>query len=429
MDAQGAVTGINVVVEEVTERKRAEAALRESESRVAEGRGRVQAALEAEQRKNEFLAVLSHELRNPLTPIRNSLYILDRATPGGEAFSRAVKIIDRQIAHMTRLIEDLLDVTRISCGKIQLQSERIELGELMRRTVDDHYDAFGEAGIALEIATVPYELWVRGDRTRLAQVLGNLLQNAAKFTSRGGTTSVAVQHDTTQQMAIVRVLDTGRGIAPEVLPRLFEPFTQADATLDRKMGGLGLGLALVRGLVEMHGGSVSAASGGLGKGASFTIRLPIERTRHPEMQPPANGVVRSARRVLIIEDNADAADSLRVVLEIDGHEVEVAHDGLDGLAKARSFAPEVVLCDIGLPEMDGYEVARAMRADPHNSRVRLIALTGYAAPEDVAKAKEAGFDAHLGKPTSMGALARVLALEGVQKGEPTDRPLSPDHWS
>ncbi len=392
-DRTGRIVRSVGMVQDVTERKRAEDALRE-----------------ADRRKNEFLAVLSHELRNPLAPIRNSLFILDRAVPGGEQARRAQAVIDRQVDHMTLLIDDLLDVTRITRGKIQLQREPLELNELTQRTVEDHSSVFAGGGIDVELVPAPIEVWVSGDRTRLAQAIGNLLQNAAKFTPRGGRTTVSVQADAARGHAIVRVKDTGSGIAPEILPRLFEAFTQADTTLDRSEGGLGLGLALVKGLAELHGGSVHGESEGPGKGAAFTITLPLETTTAPTVTVQRSTRGEGApRRVLVIEDNADTADTLREALELDEHVVEVAHDGPGGLEKARAFKPDVVLCDIGLPGMDGYDVARAIRADPELGRVPLVALSGYAQPEDVARAKEAGFDVHLAKPPSIETLKGVLA--------------------
>ncbi|WP_242343370.1 ATP-binding protein [Anaeromyxobacter terrae] len=384
-----AVCGVSA---DITELRRAEEALRESD-----------------RRKSEFLAMLSHELRNPLAPIRNSLYILGRAEPGGEQALRARAVIERQVEHLTRLIDDLLDVTRISRGKVQLKRERLDLNELAQRTAEDHRAAFIGGDVHLELLPARAEVWVNGDRTRLAQVIGNLLQNAAKFTPRGGKVSLSVGGDFARGRATVLVQDTGRGIAPEILPRVFEAFIQADNTLDRSKGGLGLGLALVKGMVEMHGGSVSAASGGPGMGATFTITLPLETAIPTEPSPRRASSGAPARRVLVIEDNVDAADTLRDALELGAHVVTVAYCGPEGLAKARPFRPDVVICDIGLPEMDGYAVARAMRADAELGRVTLIALTGYAQPEDVAKARAAGFDAHLAKPPSIEALERVLA--------------------
>ena len=393
------MTGINI---DITERKRAEE-LRASEA----------ALREADRQKNQFLATLSHELRNPLAPIRNSLYILERAATGGEQARRAQAILHRQIGQLTWLIDDLLDVTRITHGKVQLQRERLDLNELAHRAVEDHRTVFAKSAVRLEVLPAPAEVWIDGDRVRLAQIIGNLLQNAAKFTPRGGKATVSLQTDAARGLAFLTVRDTGSGIEPEMLPRLFQAFTQADATLDRSKGGLGLGLALVKGLVELHGGSVRVASDGLDKGAAFTISLPLDVTVARAMSAQ-RGLAGTAapRRVLVIEDNEDAADTLREVLELDEHVVEVAYSGRDGIEKARAFHPDVVLCDIGLPEMDGYQVARTMRADPELGHVGLVAVSGYAQPEDVATAKEAGFEVHLAKPPSIEALERAIAAVG-----------------
>jgi len=367
---------------------------------------------EADRRKNEFLAMLSHELRNPLAPIRNSLYVLERAAPGGEQARRAQEVIDRQVAHMTRLVDDLLDVTRISRGKIQLHREPLELGENVRRAVEDHRSGFTSRGIELEVSVPQDPIPVEGDRTRVAQVIGNLLNNAAKFTPGGGRVRVLVDLDPARSDAArVRVRDTGAGITPEMMPRLFEPFTQADATLDRSQGGLGLGLALVKGLVELHGGTVGAASDGPGQGTEFTIRLPLRRGPAPVLRGAGSqgAEERATRRVLVIEDNADAASSLQEVLELGNNAVAVAYTGLEGLEKARAFGPDIVFCDIGLPGMDGYQIAQAMRADPDLRSLVLVALTGYAGPEDVSRSREAGFDFHLAKPASLERVEQIVA--------------------
>jgi signal transduction histidine kinase/ActR/RegA family two-component response regulator len=387
---------------DMLERAQAERALEEANQRL----------LDADRRKNEFLGMLSHELRNPLAPIQNSLYVLERAEPGGEQARRAQAVIHRQVGHMTRLIDDLLDVTRITSGKIQLHRELLDLNEVAQRAVDDHRGAFADSSVRLELETAREPVPVNGDRTRLTQMIGNLLQNAVKFTPHGGRTVVSVERESKRGRGIVRVKDTGRGIAPEILPYLFEPFIQAEATVDRSKGGLGLGLALVRGLAEMHGGSVNAASSGPNQGATFTLTLPLETTAQAEASPP-RAAPGATRRVLVIEDNVDAADMLREALELDGHRVEVANSGPEGIDKARTFGPDVVLCDVGLPEMDGYDVARTLRADPELRRVGLVALTGYAGSEDVARARAAGFDAHLAKPPTTEAIEHVLSDLGA----------------
>ncbi len=365
---------------------------------------------EADRGKNQFLAMLSHELRNPLAPIRNSLHLLDRAAPGGEQARRAQTVIDRQVGHLTRLVDDLLDVTRVSRGKIQLQRERIDLGDVVRRAVEDHRSTFARSGLELRWTVPEHPLWIDGDRTRIAQVIGNLLQNSAKFTEPGGVATMSVESNACVGQVILRVSDTGVGIAPGVLPRVFEAFSQADTTLARSKGGLGLGLALVKGLVEMHAGTVSVESRGLGQGAEFTVRLPLVSAAGAPEDPPARGVVDGrSRRVLVVEDNPDAAESLREVIELAGHAVEVAATGAEAIARARLFRPDVVLCDIGLPGMDGYEVAQAMRADPELRDAVLVALTGYAAPEDMARTRRAGFDMHVAKPPSLEKLEEALA--------------------
>jgi two-component system CheB/CheR fusion protein len=387
---------------DIIERAQAEAALRAANEQLRE----------ADQRKNQFLAVLSHELRNPLAPIKNSLYILDRAAPGGDQARRAQAVIDRQTGQLARLVDDLLDVTRITRNKIQLQRQRLELNELVRRTVEDNRVSFEQNEVALEVELAPAPVYVNADWNRLAQVVGNLLHNAAKFTGRRGTTRVSVSTDAACRHAVVRVADTGIGMAPEMLAQLFQPFSQADETLDRSKGGLGLGLALVKGLVELHGGQVRAHSEGLGKGSEFVVELPLEEARPAEAAPARPGVRRAGRRVLIIEDNVDAAESLSEVLAFGEHEVEIAYNGPEGLAKAREFHPEVVLCDIGLPGMNGYEVARAFRGDETLRGAHLIALSGYALPDDLQRAAEAGFERHLAKPPTLDKLEEALGTSG-----------------
>jgi two-component system CheB/CheR fusion protein len=386
--AGGPARSALVAVEDVTSRRAAERALRE------EGR-----------RKDEFLAALSHELRNPLAPIRSGLRLLAGAPPGTDQAARALAVVERQAAHLSRLVDDLLDVTRIARGKIRLHRERLDLGELVRRTVEDHRSTFDAAGIELRLRLPRQAVWVDVDATRVAQVLGNLLGNAAKFTARGDRVDVAV--GSAGGWGTVAIRDTGIGIPADVRGRLFEPFSQAPQAIDRSRGGLGLGLATVKGLVELHGGSVAVASGGPGCGAEFTVRLPAAgppaRRAAGRPAPPA-----SRRRILVIDDNEDGATTLKEVLELHGNEVRVALDGPGGVALARDLAPEVVLCDIGLPGMDGYAVARALRADPATRGVFLVALTGYARPEDVRRASEAGFDRHFTKPIALETLERAL---------------------
>ncbi|MCW5893058.1 MAG: response regulator [bacterium] len=387
----GRVTGAVGAFVDVTERKRAEERL-----------------LEADRRKDEFLAVLSHELRNPLMPIRTSLYLLDRLPADSPQGRQALAVIDRQTHHLARLIDDLLDVQRITSGKMSLRREPVELEVVVGRAAQDHRAAFDAANIALRIEVGSEPLPVTGDATRLAQIVGNLLGNAAKFTPAGGTVTLALARD--HGGAVLHVRDTGVGIARDVLSRLFEPFAQADRTLDRSRGGLGLGLALVRSLTEMHGGTVAAYSAGPGHGAEFVVRLPLRPDDAPAASPaPARTVPAARRRVLVVEDNADGAEALGALVGLMGHAVEVAHDGLDAIARAHTFRPDTVLCDIGLPGIDGYEVARRLSSDPALRGVQLVALTGYAQPEDRARTRAAGFTAHLSKPPDLDALERLLA--------------------
>ena len=299
-------------------------------------------------------------------------------------------------------------MTRITRGKINITPERFELAGLIHRTVEDHRTEFAAAGVEIELRLADKPIWLSADPPRIAQAVGNLLQNAAKFAGDGGRTILTVEEDEAAEMAVIRVRDTGVGIAPDVLPKLFQPFMQGPGTLDRSRGGLGLGLALVKGLVELHGGTVEARSDGPGKGAEFTLRLPIDRAAEVPKPAPSERPSRAVRRVLIIEDNVDVADSLREALGFLKHTVEVAYSGPEGLAKAREFKPEVVLCDIGLPGMDGYDVARAFRADPALAGTFLVALTGYALPEDQSKAQQAGFDRHLAKPAGVSDLQKIL---------------------
>ncbi len=364
---------------------------------------------DADRRKTEFLAVLSHELRNPLGPIRNSIFLLEGAAPGSEQALRAKLVLRRQTEHLTRLVDDLLDVTRINVGKIELHRVQLDLREIVRRTTDDLRSLFVQGGVELAVEAPPDPVVVDADPTRLAQILGNLLQNANKFTPRGGT--VRVRLASRDGAAELSVRDDGAGMEPDTIERMFEPFTQADRTLARSKGGLGLGLSLVRGLVVLHGGTVTARSEGLGRGAEFVVRVPLAAPT-AGAEPPRGGAAPPAQRsILVIEDNEDGAQSLADVLELQGHRVHIAADGRAGIALARELRPDVVLCDIGLPDLDGYAVARALRSEGALGTTRLVAISGYAQPQDRQRAREAGFDAHLAKPPDVAALLRVLEPE------------------
>jgi PAS domain S-box-containing protein len=378
-----------IAIEDVTARKCAEGALRDEI-----------------RHKDEFLAALSHELRNPLAPIRNSLYVLERAAPEGQQAHRAQAVIDRQVGHLTHIVDDLLEVTRIARGKIRLQLSRVELGELVRSALDDYRPGLEAAGIALEARLGSEPCWVDADATRLVQILGNLLANALKFTPRGGKVEVDLLRD--REAVTLSVRDTGVGIPPEIRPTLFQPFVQAPQASDRTQGGLGLGLATVKGLVELHGGTVKVFSEGVGRGAEFTVRLPLAAAPERAAVTVHQGD-RRHHRVLVIEDNPDAADSLRDALLLSGHDVQVAYDGPTGLDMAMDSRPDAVICDIGLPGMDGYEVARTIRRTEALKATYVVALTGYALPEDLRRARESGFDRHVAKPPTIEKLEQILA--------------------
>jgi signal transduction histidine kinase len=404
-------------------------ALREAEDRAArnrleeELRQRAIELAQANSRKDQFLALLAHELRNPLGPIVNALHLL-RAFPASAAeAAEAHDVIERQVRHLTRLVDDLLEVCRSTQGKLRLRREPVDLAALVRQTVTDHHRALESAGLALTVNVPDQPVWLTGDPTRLAQVLGNLLHNARKFTSRGGSVRLNVSTDVARQRAVLSVADTGIGISPDLLPRIFEPFTQADNSLDRSRGGLGLGLALVRRLVELHGGEVSARSEGVGRGAEFTIALPLETKTNPLPTTARGPVPPTGRlRVLIVEDNKDAARTLRILLTRFGHQVEESHSGRAGVEKARTWQPDVVICDLGLPELDGYEVARQLRADGATAQALLIALSGYGQVEDRSHAQEVGFDLHLTKPADPAELQRLLAQEAAARAGPDTTP-------
>ena len=390
---------IRVYGHDITERKRGE-----------------QALLEADRQKNRFLALLSHELRNPLMPIKNSLFVLNRAPPGGAQVVRAKAVIERQTAHLARLVDDLLDVTRIVSGKLRLQRSRFDLAQMLRRTADDHLGLFSDASIALEVRIGDEPVWIDGDPSRLTQAVGNLLANAIKFTEPGGRVALALEQDPSSRIGTILVSDTGVGLPSELLATIFEPFMQVDRTLDRSKGGLGVGLALVKGVIEAHGGTVEALSDGLGRGADFVVRLPAEVEAGVPVGDAERPSRHPSRRVLIIEDNVDAADSLREALELGDHQAEVAYNGPDGIKLAQEFKPDVVLCDIGLPGMSGYEVARALRADQSLHLLQLVALTGYAQPDDQQRATAAGFNGHIAKPSSIEQIEEVLSRAGKGAG-------------
>jgi signal transduction histidine kinase/CheY-like chemotaxis protein len=365
----------------------------------------------ADRRKDEFLAMLAHELRNPLAPIRNAVQVIRLFARDDPNLRRAGEVVERQVGHMVRLVDDLLDVARLTSGKITLRQEPTDLAVVVASAVESTRPAIEGRRHELAVVLPPERLQVRADPVRLAQVLANLLNNAAKYTPEGGRIWLTAEREDAEVVA--RVRDAGIGMAADMLPRVFDLFTQAEGTLDRAQGGLGIGLTLVRNLVELHGGSVQAFSGGLNEGSEFVVRLPLL----PETPPPeegkgketGRGAVSPSRRLLVVDDNVDAAESLADWLELTGHEVRTAHDGPAALEAAHAYQPEVVLLDLGLPRMDGYEVARRLRESLAAKNVVLVALTGYGREEDRHRSREAGFDYHLVKPVDVGGLQQLLA--------------------
>jgi signal transduction histidine kinase/CheY-like chemotaxis protein len=392
-DDQGRVVGYVAAILNITDRKRVEEALRL-----------------ADRRKDEFLAMLAHELRNPLAPIRNSTQVIRLLGTTDPNVQRATELVERQVQHMTRLVDDLLDVSRITSGKIKLQKEPVELAAVVARAVETARPLIDARRHELAV-TLPREAMpLDADPTRLAQVIANLLTNAAKYTEEGGHIRLTVERQ--GGTAVVGVRDDGVGIPREMLASVFTLFTQVDRTLARSEGGLGIGLKLVKSLTELHGGTVEARSEGPGKGSEFVVRLPVLRT---PQAPEAGKADRTAqghsppRRVLVVDDNVDAAESLAMLLRVGRHDVRTAHDGPTALRVAEAFRPEVMLLDIGLPRMDGYEVARRLRGQAVMKGVLLVALTGYGQEEDRRKSQEAGFDRHMVKPVQYDALMSLLA--------------------
>lgn len=390
-DDRGDPTGLVAISHDVTNQKRVEEVLKTEAHR-----------------RDEFLAMLGHELRNPLAPIRNAAQVLKLIGPLDTRAEQARQIIERQVSHLSRIVDDLLDVSRIAKGKITLQRELLDWTEVVRAVVEDHRSGMTSKRIRLVVAVPGEPVWVDGDATRLAQALGNLLNNAQKFTEVGGTISVKLEADLLEKRATLTVGDDGIGMVPETLGHVFEPFIQAETDLARTREGMGLGLAIVKGFVELHHGTVRASSKGLGRGSELAVTLPLARAPAASASPPAEAGSRQGGRVLIIEDNADAADSLGMYFGLQGWLAETAGDGFSGLERARQFAPDVIVCDVGLPGMDGYEVARSLRADPSAKVPLLVALTGYGQEEDKKRARRAGFDVHLTKPVDPEALQQIL---------------------
>jgi signal transduction histidine kinase len=360
--------------------------------------------------RDDFLAVLGHELRNPLAPIRTALEVMAAAAADPARVGWAHEVIDRQTAVMSRLVDDLLDASRVARGKVALRRDRVDLARVVRDAAEDRRPALATARIALTVAVPADPVWTTGDAARLAQVVGNLLSNAQKFTDPGGTVAVRLTVDPARREATLAVRDTGVGIDPEFLAKVFGAYMQADRSVERSRGGLGLGLALVKGLVELHGGEVRAASNGPGTGAEFTVVLPLlEVPPEPAAGPPKAPPAAAGKRVLVIDDNVDTGDSLRVLLGLAGHAVAVARTGPDGVSAAKTFRPDVVLCDLGLPGLSGYAVCTALRKDPATAGALIVALSGHGSEADKQQCAAAGFDLHLLKPVEPEHLQQVIA--------------------
>lgn len=369
---------------------------------------------EADRRKDQFLAMLAHELCAPLAPLLTSAQVLRQSSGDPRSCEQAADIVQRQVRHLSRLVDDLLQISRLQRNKVELRTERLDLSRLVRLATEDRRSALEQAGLALTLAAPETPVWVRGDPTRLAQVVNNLLDNAQKFTDPGGGVAVRLTTDAGARQAALAIADTGMGIAPDELPHIFEAFAQADRSLDRSRGGLGLGLALVKGLVALHGGEVAAHSAGPGRGADFVVRLPLEdepaALAEMAVAPAQAG---TGRKVVVIEDNRDAAESLRVLLELLGYNVQVAYTGLEGVRLATAWRPDAVISDIGLPGLNGYGVAEALRRHPATAQTLLIALTGYGSDEDRRLAQASGFDHHVTKPADPTDLHELLARPGT----------------
>jgi signal transduction histidine kinase/ActR/RegA family two-component response regulator len=367
---------------------------------------------EQDRRKDEFLATLAHELRNPLAPIRNGLELIRLADNDPAILERATTIMNRQIEQMVRLVDDLLDVARISRNKLDLRKERVSLDAIVRNAVETSRPVLAAAEHDLQVNLPSEPILLDADPVRLAQVFSNLLNNAAKYSKRGGHISLAATQ--TGDELTIRVSDTGIGIEPGKLSQIFGMFVQLDTSEQQVQSGLGVGLTLVQRLIEMHGGSIEARSEGQGKGSEFIVRLPALKPSHEIVsasKPVADDVPTPRRRILVVDDNVDSAESMAMMLELSGHDVATAHDGLEAVEVAREFQPHVALLDLGMPKLDGYEAARSIRRQSWGQKMMLVALTGWGQSEDKRRSREAGFDAHLVKPIDFGVLEELIDKE------------------
>jgi PAS domain S-box-containing protein len=404
-DKEGRLIGFAKLTRDLTARRQADEQARQL---VREQAARAEAEA-ASRRKDQFLAMLTHELRSPLAPVSTGLAVLREVGQDPRRREQTLEMMERQVRHLKRLLDDLLDVARIERGRVELRPERVDLARLIRTAVQDYRPVLERSGLKLDVQVPECPMWVWGDEARLVQVMANLLDNARKFTDPGGQVRVALEADPVLHEGVLTVRDTGIGIASDILPHIFESFSQADASLDRTRGGLGLGLSVVQGLVRLHGGRVAAASPGIGLGSVFTVRIPTQE------EPPAladflaaQPMPRTVRKVLVVEDSQDAANVLQILLEFLGHQVRVAYTGPEGVKIAIEWLPDVILSDIGLPGLDGYEVARRLRRVSGLEKALMVALTGYGGEEARRRSREAGFDHHLVKPADPADIQRLL---------------------
>ncbi|HKH48919.1 MAG TPA: ATP-binding protein [Thermoanaerobaculia bacterium] len=412
---EGTASGTILVLRDAAPRLAAERALREKQEATQrkmdeELRRRAEEIAAADRRKDQFLAMLAHELRNPLAPIRNAVELMRQVETMDPSFQPSREMVERQVKNLARLVDDLLDVSRITQGSIRLRQEVVDLKTILERAVDATRSLIESRAHELTLDLPQEPIRLEADPTRLEQVVANLLNNAAKYTMPGG--SIKLSGALEDKEAVIRVRDNGIGVPPDVLGRVFEPFVQSDGSLARTEGGLGIGLTLVRSLIEMHGGRVEANSPGLGQGSEFVVRLPVRVAQTAETtatDEPAPRPLARPVHVLVVEDNVDAAESLATLLRVWGHDVQVVHDGLDAIDAAREQRPEVVLLDIGLPGLDGYQVARRLREDVGLDSSLLVAMTGYGQPEDRRRSREAGIHHHFVKPVEPLVLRNLLA--------------------
>jgi PAS domain S-box-containing protein len=403
--SSGAVESVICITRDVTEQKALEAELRRKMEELAE----------AHRRKDDFLATLAHELRNPLAPIRTAIEVLHMKIPPDPDLSESSEIIERQIQLMARLLDDLLDVSRITRNKLDLRTERVPLALIIESALETSRPVIEAGGHALAVSLPAEPVYLEADPVRLGQVFSNLLNNAAKYTEPGGQITLASRIEGNRIRVSVR--DTGIGIAADMLPHVFEMFAQAKPALERSQGGLGIGLSLVKGIVELHNGEVEARSEGPSRGSEFIVRLPLASSRAVARHPVREPVRRQVCRVLVADDNHDAARSLATFLRLLGHHVVIARDGEEAIAKAETFRPDVAILDIGMPRLNGYDTARRMRAAPWGANMRIVALTCWGQKEDRRRSEEAGFNNHLVKPVDPSALVMILGMAVAHRPE------------